>query len=127
MATERQKRALKNMVENGGNVSKAMRDAGYSKNTAVTPKKLTESAGFQEMCDELGLTDTLLIDALVEDIQKKKGNRKAELELGFKVRGRLRESIDPGKLIALVLPGEIVTKNAIPSSPESDSERPPQV
>ena len=91
MATTKQKLALNNMVENGGNVSQAMRDAGYSSNTAKTPKKLTESLGFLSLCEGAGLTDELLISALVEDIKEKKGNRKAELELGFKIKGYLNQ------------------------------------
>ena len=43
MATIRQKKALAKIVENGGNVSKAMVEAGYSPMTAKTPQKLTES------------------------------------------------------------------------------------
>lgn len=91
MPTDKQERALENMVENGGNMSQAMLEAGYSPNTAKTPQKLTESKGFIELCEEKGLTDDLLINALVEDIKEKKGNRKAELELGFKIKGRLQK------------------------------------
>jgi hypothetical protein len=89
MTTIKQELALEKMVENGGNISQAMRDAGYSSNTAKTPQKLTESVGFIELCEEKGLTDDLLVNALVEDIKEKKGNRRAELELAFKIRGRL--------------------------------------
>lgn len=94
MATIKQEKALERMVENGGNVSKAMRDVGYSENTAKTPQKLTKSLGFTELCEEKGLTDGLLINALVEDIKNKKGNRRAELELGFKIRGRLVQKLN---------------------------------
>lgn len=52
MATYRQVQAAKNLVENGGNTYQAMRDAGYSHATAKTPKKLTESKGFQELLDQ---------------------------------------------------------------------------
>ncbi len=48
---------MKNLAENGGNVSKAMKDAGYSKQTAKTPQKLTESKSFVEMLNEMGLDD----------------------------------------------------------------------
>lgn len=48
MATLKQKLAVKKMVENGGIISKAMRDVGYSKNTAKVPSKLTNSDGFKE-------------------------------------------------------------------------------
>jgi hypothetical protein len=82
------------MVENGGNISQAMVDVGYSPNTAKTPQKLTESIGFIELCEKQGLNDQLLLDALVEDIKEKKGNRKAELELAFKIKGRLTQKTD---------------------------------
>ena len=94
MPTIRQRRAFDKIVENGRSVSAAMREVGYSKNTAIVPQKLTESKGFKELCEEVGLTDNLLVKALVQDIKKKKGNRKAELELGFKVKGRLKEEDD---------------------------------
>lgn len=88
MMTIKQQLALEKMVENGGNIGQAMIEAGYSSNTAKTPQKLTESIGFVELCEEKGLTDDLLLRSLVEDITSKKGNRKAELELGFKIKGR---------------------------------------
>lgn len=54
----KQKRALANLVENGGNVSKAMVDAGYSPTTAKTPQKLTESEAWKGMmADYLPDTD----------------------------------------------------------------------
>jgi|SRR3989344_7373211 len=94
MSTIKQEKALEKIVENGGNIGKAMLEAGYSPNTSKTPKKLTGSIGFIELCEEKGLTDSLLVKALVEDIKKKKGNRKAELELGFKIKGRLVQKTD---------------------------------
>ncbi len=88
-ATIKAKRAIKEMVVNGGNVTAAMRKAGYSENTANTPQKLTESKGFQELCHEMGLTDDLIITSLTEDIKKKPQNRLGELALAAKLRGRL--------------------------------------
>lgn len=52
MATIKQKKAFKAVVENGGNVSRAMLDVNYSPATAKTPQKLTESVGWQELLDE---------------------------------------------------------------------------
>lgn len=89
MTTYKQKAALVKMVENGGNVSQAMISVGYSTNTAKTPKKLTNSRGFKEVCEEVGLTNNFLLNCLVEDIKKKRGNRKSEIELGFKLLGTL--------------------------------------
>uniref|UniRef100_A0A6H1ZC80 Terminase n=1 Tax=viral metagenome TaxID=1070528 RepID=A0A6H1ZC80_9ZZZZ len=59
MATVKQKKAVKKLVENGGNVSKAMEAAGYTKATAKTPQKLTESKGYAEILGE-HLPDKLL-------------------------------------------------------------------
>jgi len=43
-----QKRAIAELVANGGTVAHAMRTAGYSPNTARTPKKLTTTKAFQK-------------------------------------------------------------------------------
>lgn len=94
-ATLRQRKALDFLVENGGNVTKAMREAKYSENTINTPQRLTESKGFIALCEERGLTDNLLVDALVDDIKSKKGKRTKELELGFKVKGKIRLNEEP--------------------------------
>lgn len=94
MATQKQKRAVDKLVENGGNVSKAMEAAGYSKATAKTPQKLTESKGFLEVLDDYGLTEGLIVNALREDIEKKPQNRKAELELAAKLRSMLIDRKD---------------------------------
>ena len=49
MATIRQKEAFKKVMENGGNVSKSMREAKYSPESAHTPQKLTDSKGWKEL------------------------------------------------------------------------------
>ena len=94
MPTLKQQIALQKTVENGGNVSKAMKDAGYTHETARNPDKLTNSKGFQALCDELGLTDDFLVSALKSDIAQKQANRKPELELAFKIKGKLKDTID---------------------------------
>ena len=48
----RQRLAAKLSVENGGIVSRAMRDAGYSPQTAKVPQKLTESKSWDELMEE---------------------------------------------------------------------------
>lgn len=85
MATAKQKKALSKMIKNNGNVSKAMREAGYSKNTSKTPKKLTESAGFKELL-ETHLPDTLLMEKHAELLTVPKKVRKfvkGELEMEY--------------------------------------------
>lgn len=123
MATEKQKEAIDNMVENGGNVSKAMEKAGYSKKTAKTPQKLTESKGFKEICEKYGLTDNLIITSLVEDIKKKPQNRKPELELGAKMKGMLSDKIDiTSGGLPIQISKEIAEKNALNPSTINNSE-----
>lgn len=94
MATIRQKKALNNLVENGGNVSRAMLDANYSPKTAKTPQKLTESIGFKELCESYGLTDELILTSLVSDIKKKPKKRVEELKLGAKIRQMLIDKVE---------------------------------
>lgn len=57
----KQKKALAIMVENGGNVSKAMREAGYSPKTAKNPNKLTSSKKFNFLLDKY-LPNSLLLE-----------------------------------------------------------------
>lgn len=102
MATLKQRKAIDNVVENGGNVTKAMRDAGYSETTVNNPDNLTKSDAWQELMAAY-LPDDMLLGALSDDIEKKEGNRKAELELAFKLRGRMVEKTD-AKILVEVLP-----------------------
>ncbi|MDO8487560.1 MAG: hypothetical protein Q7S45_04650 [Candidatus Curtissbacteria bacterium] len=50
--TTKQKLAATKLVENGGNVSKSMIDAGYSKASAKNPQKLTRSKGWQPLMEK---------------------------------------------------------------------------
>ena len=71
--TFRQRLAASKMVENGGNISQAMRDAGYSPATAKTPQKLTKSKSWQKLMkkylhDEYLISKHIqLLDATVSD------------------------------------------------------------
>ncbi len=88
MATEQQKAAVEKLVEIGGtSVSRAMRESRmpYSPKTAKTPKKLTESKGFKEICGKYGLTEGLILKALVDDIKGKPKSRVKELTLGAEI------------------------------------------
>jgi len=100
MATLKQRKAIDNVVENGGNVTKAMRDAGYSETTVNNPDNLTKSDAWIELM-EAYLPDDMLLGALSNDIEKKEGNRKAELELAFKLRGKMVDKTE-GKIDVLV-------------------------
>ena len=118
MATFKQKLAVQKMLENGGVASRAMREAGYSRATSKNPKRLTESTGYAELL-EIYLPDNNLLQALSDDIEKKKGNRKPELELAFKLKGKMTEKVDhtsKGESIVFALSEVIAQKNNVTES-----------
>ena len=59
MATDKQKKAFKEMVENGGYKKDVMKNAGYSNAIVNNPKKVTESKGWDELLEEY-LPDDLI-------------------------------------------------------------------
>lgn len=84
------------VVENGGtdlSISKAMRDVGYSEETAHTPQKLTESKGWLELLDKY-LPDDLLLEKHQALLTKEDATGavdtqavKAGLDMGYKLKG----------------------------------------
>lgn len=123
---KRQRKAVEAMLD-GTSASQAMIKAGYSPASAKNPSVLTKSLGFQDLIESLGLTDNFLTSALVEDIAAKPGNRKAELELGFKVRGRLKEQDGGNKTVVVLVSGQTNSRYENPnghgviSGPSTDS------
>lgn len=116
MATLKQKRAALKSLENGGNVSRAMIDVGYSKAMAKNPQKLTQSKGWNELIEKYlkdeellkvhkaGLGATTLKPHLIDRDDKGRPiydyvpeddmpTRKQYLELGYKVKGKLQPEI----------------------------------
>ena len=88
MATQKQKRALTKVVENGGNVSRAMLEVGYSPATAKTPQKLTESKGWLELVEQ-HLPDSLVAEK--HNWLLKQDNYKAVtngVDMAYKLKGR---------------------------------------
>jgi hypothetical protein len=71
-ATIMQRKAMKIALENGGNVSGAMREAGYSPAVAKNPHKLKESPGWQELMKKAGLDDNSLLKNHKELMDQKK-------------------------------------------------------
>jgi len=59
MATAKQKKAFKEIVENSRNKGEALRMAGYSEATAIKPTQVTNSKGWQELLDEYMPEDEL--------------------------------------------------------------------
>jgi len=123
MATTKQKRAIERIVENGGNVSRAMMDVGYTPATARTPQKLTESKGYLELMDELGLTENFLVKALKEDIELKPQNRKPELELAVKMRGMITDKKDITSNGKDLFPAPMLAGQSKDAVPTNDSDK----
>ena len=98
MASIKQRLAVKKTIENRGNVSRAMIEAGYSKNTAHNPKTLTESKGWKELMNE-ALPDALLLKVHKQGLKamRAKGDkpdykvRHSYLETGYKIKGKIKE------------------------------------
>lgn len=105
MATLKQKKAFK-LVESGRKMGEIMVKAGYSKNTAIAPTKLTKSKGWNELMEKY-LPDKLLAEKHREllEVPKKvrryiKGDLESEyeeldsqaiskgLDMGYKLKGK---------------------------------------
>ncbi len=87
MSTIKQRKAIKKIMENGGNITKAMREVGYSEATINNPSNLTESKGYKEILNKCGLTEELVVSSLVNDIESKPGRRYSELSLAAEILG----------------------------------------
>lgn len=112
MATEKQKRALDILAENGGNVSKAMEEAGYSPATAKTPQKLTTSKGWLELLDK-SIPDKKLLKVLDEGLEAgktifKNNNSTGEIEeVGFEADYAVRHKyLETGLKLKSKMPKE---------------------
>jgi hypothetical protein len=69
MATLKQKRTIKALLENDGkSVSQAMKDAGYSKASAKNPQRLTRSKTWAELMEK-HFPDDLLSKVIEEGLQ----------------------------------------------------------
>lgn len=125
MATLKQKKAFNSIVEKsrtGGTLGEALLEANYSPNTAIKPSQVMKSKGFKELCEEAGLTDDFLITALRDDIEKKPQNRKPELELAFKVTGKLNETPQENKTLIINIGAETNKRYEVPPITESSRE-----
>ena len=90
----RHKNALQNLVDNGGNVRQAMIDAGYSKNTAKTPSKMTTTKGFVALLDSIGLDEQEIGIILKRHV--KSSDKRASLtalKMILQARGLLKHNI----------------------------------
>lgn len=74
--TYKQRATVRILVESGGKhlpMSKAMLQAGYSRATAKTPQKLTESKGYQIALSETGISDYQIAQVLSAGLDATRG------------------------------------------------------
>lgn len=90
MATMRQKKAIELVVENHGNISKSMREAGYPDITAKNPKNLTESKAWLELVDQ-GLPDDMLLEVHREGLQAMKRSGTGGMKIGMGTDGEVND------------------------------------
>lgn len=106
-AEARFKLVAANLLDNGGDLKKAMVDAGYPKNKSTTA--LTQNPNFIELLDEVGVTDNKLAHKLAEgleatksvvmgggefiDVQPDFATRHKYLETLLKVKGHINNDI----------------------------------
>lgn len=127
--TIKQEKAFNELVGNGGNVNKAMLDAGYSEATAHTPQKLTDSEGFKLLADDfvtkLKKERERAIKAMTtKDLDKVRYESIADVvdKLTKNIQLLTGEATD--RTVIVQLPEELINKNAndVTSKPESDSK-----
>lgn len=123
MATIKQKKAFDKVVENHGNVSRAMLEVGYDPTTAKNPRNLTQSKGWKEIMKEYGLTEGLITKSLVEDIKSKPKRRFLELSLGAEILGMKKKEVEKNtnQVIVVNISKEIIEKNAPNESSSGNS------
>lgn len=133
MATIKQQQAVDNLVGNGGNVTKAMLAAGYSKHTANTPQKLTESEGFKEVAqpylERLTKVRNKILKSLEgKDLAEEKFKDLSEALSKITHDIQLLSGDNTEKIGLTIQISEVIAKkNDINSSTESDSSGHPQV
>ncbi len=74
--------------------------------TAKNPTQVTESKGSQKALELAGLDLDTLNSYLAEDLAVKKQNRFNELQLAYKLHGKLRDTKEGDKTLILNITGE---------------------
>lgn len=111
-------RVVKNLIENGGHKGKALIDAGYSEVTAQNPKKILETKSMTHALNSAGLSIERLNSYLNEDIEAKKGNRFQELQLAYKLHGKLKDTKEGDKTLILNITGESASRYKLDNKDE---------
>lgn len=98
--TPKQRKAAQKIIENMAvdnpkDLGVILADIGYSKGITETPSIVTNSVGFKQAVRDLGLTEELITNALVEDIKLKPQNRVQEIKLGAEILGMKSDEEKP--------------------------------
>ena len=124
MVTIKQKKAFKIVGENGGNISKAMAEAGYSiTKPNVSTDKLTNSNGWKELMEQ-HLPDKLLAKKHRELLEQKelayfvfsKDKKDDEIEGHMKANGLdliVIRHTDKGKMAFYSIDNSVAKKNGL--------------
>ncbi len=140
MATYKQERLAEHLlVENGSSVSEAMRQVGYSDNTAKVPSKVTRSKGWQELMAKY-LPDKHLmkrhkefLDAPRQIRTYKKGDLVSEteetdpsavraLDMAYKLKGRYSAESEGNKTLIINISSESASRYKV--HPPADTTPP---
>lgn len=135
MATTKQRVAIAKLAENGGNVGAAMRAAGYSKISSLTPKKLTGSKAYTELIEHY-LPDALLLEkhseiinsprikrtfmkgAMVEVTEETDPSQVRGLDMAYKLKGKYQSDGVTNNVLIVQLSDTAAVRyktNSIPS------------
>lgn len=139
--TIKQEKAIANVLENNGNVSRAMIDAGYSPATAKNPSMLTTSKTWEKLMKKhlpdkhLGKRHREFLDAPRIVRTFKKGDLETEitetdpsavkaLDMAYKLKRRYSEAGEGNTFntVMFMVPPEILNKHGIPSNTENRSQ-----
>lgn len=114
MPTQLQKNLAEEIVKNyklppreRKNKGELLESAGYSIVTAeASPGRTLEQKGVKEVLAQFGLTEGLIIKALVEDIASKPQRRIQELNLGAEILNMKKRIENGNKTLILAVSGE---------------------
>lgn len=88
MSSLRQKKVASKLMENNGNVSKTMRESGYSKNYAKNPQTFLNSQSWQELVEQY-LPDKKVAERLQKALDNENDNIALKaIDISLKVKGK---------------------------------------
>jgi len=107
--TQKHKTAFKKIVEDGGKKGESMIKAGYSKNTAKTPTKMTKTKGWEQLLKQY-LPDKKLAEVHSKLLKHKDWRaRDSGLDKGYKLKGKYTpEKVEhSGEIATIVTEAEL--------------------